>query len=108
MKKHISFPIGLNETDISEYGICTYDSYCGEPTGWGYKILKHLGPDIFNALSEQGEMVCIYPEWFLVTKRLTKEEAIAKYGEITDTKIGPRGGFKSETYGTTTFKRKLQ
>jgi hypothetical protein len=46
---------------------------------------------------------CIYPDWFLITRKLTREEAIQKYGPISDEEIGPRGGWKSVTFGSTRF-----
>jgi hypothetical protein len=38
-----------------------------------------------------------------VTERLTPAEAIRKYGPITELELGPQGGFKTVTYGTTKF-----
>lgn len=48
-------------------------------------------------------MECIYPNWYLITKTLTRQEAIATYGPETDIERGPRGGFKTITFGTTKF-----
>jgi hypothetical protein len=36
-------------------------------------------------------------------QRLDRNEARQKYGDVTHTELGPRGGFKSVTYGTTIF-----
>lgn len=43
----------------------------------------------------------------LIDKFLTRDEAIKKYGEITDEEYGTRGGWKSVTFGETKFNHKL-
>ena len=91
------------EDSLSDYGPKIFDSWCGEPVGWGYKIIKHLGDERFSELKECGEMNCIYPNWYLITKKLTREDAIKKYGEVTDKELGPRGGFISITFGDKKF-----
>jgi len=64
----------------NESKVLSYDSGSGEPVEW----------------IENGEH-----------HRLTRNEAIEKYGEITDMKIGPRGGHRSVTYGDKMFLCKL-
>lgn len=95
-------PAGF-ESSLSSYGPQLYDSYCGEPTKWGFKLIQRLSDEKFSELHHYGELVCSYPSWFLITKKLTREEAIQKYGEQTDIKLGPRGGFRSITFGKKTF-----
>jgi hypothetical protein len=88
---------------LSDYGPQIYDAYSEEPIEWGYRILQHLGQDKFNELRDFGDTHYAGESWFLVTKWLTPDEARQKYGEVTHTEFGPRGGFRSVTYGTTTF-----
>ena len=92
---------------LGSYGEKLYDSYCGEVVGWGYKIVKRCGTEIWSELDDYGEKVCTHgyypPSWYLITKKLTIEEATKKYGGVTNIKVGPRGGFKNVTYGKTTF-----
>lgn len=100
------------EDDLGSYEIVAYDAYCGEPVAWGFKILNRLGEERFNALRKFGALEVVRRDppmyvWALIAKRLSKEEAIKKYGSITDEERGPRGGFKSDTYGTTQFCHKL-
>ena len=95
------------ENSLGLYGPQIFDSFCGEPIGWGFKILERLGDDKFNKLRTFGSLECIYPSWFLITKHLTREDAIEKYGSITAEERGPRGGFRSDTYGTKRFANKL-
>ncbi len=83
-----------------------YDSYCGEIIMWGYSIRKRLGQDLWEEISEFGELVCDhgYPAvWSLITKKLTYNEAVEKYGSVTDVELGPRGGFRSITFGGKKF-----
>ena len=91
------------EADLGEYGTQLYDSDCGEPVGWGFKILHYLGDERFNMLHKFGNLECSYPSWFLITKKLTREEAIKKYGKITNEEFGSRGGWKSVTFGKKQF-----
>lgn len=90
------------ENSLSEYGSQITDGYCGEVIGWGFKILEHLGDERFNQLRNYGTLECCYPTWFLITKKLTREEAEKKYGKPED-KYGPRGGWLSVTFGEKTF-----
>lgn len=62
-----------------------YDSWCGEPLQFGYY--------------ENGKPI--------ITDSLTREKAIEKYGPITNEEFGPKGGWKSVTFGTTKFISKL-
>ena len=93
-------------SDISGYGPQLYDSYCGEPIGWGYKILRHLGDEKFKEIGQYGKLDCAYPSWFVITHYLNREEAIEKYGNVTGEERGPRGGFQNITFGDKKFCRK--
>jgi len=94
------------EDCLGTYGPQLYDSYCGEIIAWGFTIIKQIN-NRFNELNNFGETVCSYSlhgsTWVLVTKWLSREEAIKKYGAITQEIWGPRGGWKSVTFGTKTF-----
>lgn len=95
-------PVGY-EPYLSDYSICLYDSSCGEPVAWGFKITQHLDENRFSALSAYGTLECSYPIWFLIVKTLTRDEAIAKYGPVTAEEFGPRGGWRSVTFGQKRF-----
>lgn len=92
------------EKDVGDYGPLLFDGWCGEPVAWGFKITRHLG-DRFEALRAFGRLEClgVAGDWGLIVERLTREQAIAKYGAITEEDRGPRGGFRSVTFGTTKF-----
>lgn len=92
---------------LSEYGPVVFDSYCGEPISWGHRILYHLGEEKFNALRQYGELDCVSgTSWVLVRKRLEQDEAVRMYGKVTEIERGPRGGFRSVTFGKTKFLQK--
>ena len=96
------------ENDLGPYTELMVDSSCGETISWGFPIQRHLG-DRFNALGEHGKLQCLRAgSWALVTKRLTHEEAIEKYGEVTEQPTGPLGGWRSITYGSTRFLSRLE
>ena len=83
---------------LGNYGEQIFDAWCGEPIGWGYEIVKHCSDDIWEELKNYGDLECCYPTWFLITHKLTREEAENKYGGITDEEFGVRGGWKSITF----------
>lgn len=96
--------------DLAEYfgpyDACFYDAICGEPVAWGYPVLRHLGDELWAKAQALGTMECEHgfaPKWFLVAKHLMPAEARKKYGEVTNIEVGPRGGFRSVTYGTKRF-----
>jgi hypothetical protein len=93
------------ETDLSEYGPCIYDN--NEVIAWGFKILRHLGEERFQNLNNYGCLECLdWGEWILVTKKLTPEDAIKKYGPITKQERGPNGGYQGTYYGKTLLSHK--
>jgi hypothetical protein len=87
------------------YGPQFSDGYCGETIAWGHAVLARMGEESWNTASEYGQLECSHASgnWFLVTKWLTPDEARGQYGEVTAVEIGPRGGFRSVTYGEKRF-----
>lgn len=97
------------EEYLGEYKACIFDADCGEPTMWGFAIIKYLGPTKFFELKKKEILECAGQRlWFVIRKYLTKQEAIEKYGEITNEEYGPRGGHISVTYGSKRFLTKLK
>lgn len=88
---------------LGNFGPQIYDGVSGKPVSWGYHIQKAAGDDVWKKLGAFGALECIYPKWYLITKTLTRDEAAELYGEVTDEVFGPRGGWKSVTFGTTQF-----
>lgn len=92
------------EKDLSEYHAVLIDTGCSEPVAWGFALTKHLGEEKFEALKRFGMPYCIsMGKWVLVVKWLTSEEAEKKYGPVTSIERGPKGAFKSITYGNKRF-----
>ena len=92
------------EDDLGPYGPVSFDAHCGEPVSWGFKITRRLGEPRFNWLRNNYAMDCHGPgEWVVVTSRLRPEKAVEKYGPVTDVEWGPRGGFRSVTFGDKKF-----
>ena len=93
------------ENDLSNFGAVIYDGGSGGPIAWGFKIVRHLGEERFQALWKYGRLECVGSsgQWVVVTKYITREEANEKYGEITNEEFGPRGGWRSVTFGDKTF-----
>jgi hypothetical protein len=87
------------------YGPQFHDGYYGEPIAWGYEVLARMSEDRWAKASEYGRLECVHEtgDWYLITKILTPEEACAQYGGVTDLELGPRGGFRSVTYGSKKF-----
>jgi hypothetical protein len=81
------------------------DGWCGEPIGWGFRITRHLGEERFRELAKFGNLECLSSsgQWVVMTRKLTREEAAQKYGEITNEEFGPRGGWRSVTFGDKKF-----
>src|SRR3990170_6375432 len=81
------------EEYLSEYKACIFDGACNEPIMWGFAIIKYLGAKNFSELKKKEILECAGTGlWFVIRKYLTKQEAIDKYGEITNEEYGPRGG----------------
>jgi len=93
---------------LGPYEAVGYDAACGEPIAWGFSLRRRLDDAQWNALSEHGEMECFGNSWALVVKRLTHLEAIEKYGGVSECPTGPRGGWRSITYGKRQFLSKLE
>jgi hypothetical protein len=92
------------ELELSTYGPQVYDAACGEIIGWGFRILRHLGEERFEALRVHGEAHCFTAgSWALITRWLTCAEAATQYGAVASVERGPRGGFRSITYGSKRF-----
>lgn len=99
-------PVGF-EQYLSGFKPCIFDSWCGEPVAWGFEIYGSPDAQKFAELRAYGEIESIRGRydmtWYLITKSLTRQEAIEKYGPITNEEFGPRGGWKSVTFGDKKF-----
>jgi len=90
---------------FGDYGPQIRDGWSGEPIGWGHKLLHHLGEQQWKSATEFGDLEYGGSPglYFLITRWLTPNEAREKYGEVSELKLGPQGGFKGVQYGQTGF-----
>jgi hypothetical protein len=92
---------------LSSRTVEIFDSSCGEPIKWGRQLIKQLGTDDFSTLYVNNTIEYISNCWYIIDRVLTRTEAIEKYGEITNEEFGPRGGWKSITFGNKKFISKI-
>lgn len=95
---------------FGSYGVVEVDPSAQQPVGWGYPIVGgQMGHELWAEMTTLGTVAFDHKlkTYALVTKKLTDEEAIQKYGPISAVEHGPRGGFKSITFGSTKFSSKL-
>jgi hypothetical protein len=94
------------EADLGSYGPVLFDG--DHVIAWGYPIVRYLKADRFEHLRTIADVDCVRAGvWVVVSKRLTHREAIKQYGKETSREVGPQGGWRSVTYGTTRFRTKL-
>ena len=96
------------EEELSDFGPVIWDSSCGETIGWGFKIVRHMPEERFNYLRRFGSLECCYPNWYLVTRELTFEDAEELYGKLNHVERGPRGGYKWSQFGDKKFFKKFE
>jgi hypothetical protein len=107
----VTIPSGYTSRQVSGFEAVVYD---GEvPIGWGFRC-KGQAMETSRWESFPGERVCVgikdapggervIGEWVYVERWLKPSEAVEVYGAVSALDIGPRGGFKSVTYGVTMF-----
>ncbi len=87
------------ESDLSGYRPVVFNG--DQPIAWGFTLIKTLSDERFEAL--RSKMTFADDQWHVVAVKLTPAMAAEKYGPQTALDIGPRGGFRSVTFGTTVF-----
>jgi len=102
MEDYTKKPEGYEEY-LSDYGEQLYDGYSEKPVGWGFEVIKKMPLNQYEKLKTLGEMAYPPNKRVLITKKLSREDAIKQYGNITNEEIGPRNGWKSITFGETKF-----
>jgi hypothetical protein len=88
----IDFSDCLGEEEVAEH-----DHKSGQPVVWGKRLMRHLVQRDFEHLKLWNEVITVMEMdtvYFVVTKRLSWEQLIAKHGQPVQVGTGPRGGFK--------------
>lgn len=95
----IELPDSIKHLFGSYGGVMGYNTIA-----WGYRPNTRLSDEQWSEASKHGDWQCIdMGQWVLVTRYLTPEESVMNYGKVTKVLVGPRGGWKSATYGKTEF-----
>lgn len=101
-------PLGIKKY-LGPLQTCIFDTLSGKCVAWGRKIKDGVSQETMEEIKKIGEVAYILNDdmrhdWYLITKNLAIKEAIAIYGDIKRIQIGPRGGYRTITFGKTTFK----
>jgi hypothetical protein len=102
------------EPYLGRYGVVVTDG--GVSIGWGFPVIRQMSEEMFRNFPGCPVLVSYKSDlyfsalrgesignWVFVTRWLTPQESLKNYGQITKVSLGPRGGWRSVTYGTTTF-----
>ena len=100
----------LADRFLSETGVAEYDSYSNKPIAWGRQVIEEIPEDLFDSLRARCEVSCIYPDWFVVERRVQFADLMMNNGGVSLVGLGPGGGFKwvkfadGNIYGNCHFK----
>jgi len=82
------------ERFLGETGVAEYDPRSEQPVAWGRQVIEEIPEDLFDALRGRCEMACVFPDWFLIEKRVQFSDLMMKHGGVRAIGLGPGGGFK--------------
>ena len=82
------------EQYLGAEGVAETDPRSREPVAWGRQVVSQIPEGLFERLRGEVELVCIYPDWFVVERRLPFEDLIKARGAPKAVGVGPSGGYK--------------
>jgi len=82
------------EIYLGAEGVAEIDPRSGEPVAWGRQVTSQMPEGLFDRLRGEVEMVCVFPDWFVIERRLPVDDVIKAHGAIKAVGIGPSGGYK--------------
>lgn len=82
------------EKYLAETGEAEFDPRSDKPVAWGRRLIQEVPEDLFDTLKGRVEMTCVYPDWFVIEKRLSFADLLMKHGGVRAVGLGPGGGFK--------------
>lgn len=98
------------ERFLAETGVAEYDPRSEKPVAWGRRVIEEIPEDQFDILKSRCEMKCVFPDWYLIEKRMQFSDLLMKHGGVRFIGLGPSGGFKwvrfadGSTWGHISFK----
>ena len=98
------------ERFLGATGIAEYDPRSAMPVAWGRQVIEEIPEDLFEDLRSRCEMACIFPNWFLIERRVQFADLLMQHGGLRAVGVGPGGGFKwvrfsdGSTWGHPSFK----
>jgi hypothetical protein len=91
------------ERALSEFKACAHDGPSGEPTAWGFEVIVPLSEARMASLGQHGDLRYSCGRWFLITKQLSRVDAIAEYGPVSAEIHCHGANVCSVTFGQTRF-----
>jgi hypothetical protein len=88
---------------LSEKTYELLDGYSGKPIAHFRIQTSRIPEGVFNENRHKMYFSQSNQTWVYIDRKVTREECIELYGPITEEEYGPRGGWKSVTFGTTKF-----
>lgn len=79
---------------LGETGVAEYDPRADKPVSWGRRVEEEIPEDMFDILKGRCELKCVFPDWFVVEKKLEFADLLMKHGGVRAIGVGPGGGFK--------------
>jgi len=87
------------------YELC--DSWSGKPIAYYRVQTSRIPEELFNENFDRMYYSNGNNEWLYLERKVTRGECVELYGDITEEEFGPRGGWKSVTFGKTKFKHEF-
>ena len=94
MEKKESMIPDWAERFLAETGVAERDPRSDEPIAWGRRVVEEIPEDQFDILKGRCHMACVFPDWYLIEKRLQFADLLMKHGGVRAIGLGPGGGFK--------------
>jgi hypothetical protein len=82
------------EKHLAETGEAEFDPKSDKPVAWGRRVISEIPEDLFDILRGKVDMACVFPDWFIIEKRLHFADLLMAHGGLRFVGLGPGGGFK--------------
>ena len=75
-------------------GVADRDPRSSKPMAWGRRVVSEIPESLFNVLRGTCDVACVYPDWFVVERRVEFADLVMAHGPVKLVGLGPAGGFK--------------